>query len=452
MRYLPHTSEDISSMLESMGVEKIEDLFRQIPDALKLDRPLDLPRALCESELIEELTKLSKRNRTSGFSSFVGAGIYNHFAPAVVDHILRRSEFYTAYTPYQPEVSQGTLQALFEYQSLVSLLLEAEITNASMYDGATGCAEAALMARRIIRKRSKILLARNVHPEFRRVTRTYMVNFSEDIDEVGYGTDGRIDRENLAAKLDDGCAALVVGHPNYFGVLEDLEDLAKTVHEAGALLIVTFGEALAFGLVKGPGAAGADIIAGEGQSLLGAMNFGGPSLGIFSTRKKFVRQMPGRVCGMTTDADERRGFVLTLSTREQHIRREKATSNICTNQGLCALGAGVFMAVMGKTGMRKLAELNLAKAQYLKSRIEALPGYELAFSAPTFNEFVIRCTRANAGDIQCELYGNEILAGIEIKSDYPELDSHLLINVTEAHSKKQIDELIDALKGAGSME
>ena len=448
MRYLPHTEQDIRRMLDIIGVKSLDELFREIPDALRLKRPLDIPGALSERELAGELKALSEKNEVSGFTSFIGAGIYNHYAPAMIDHILKRSEFYTAYTPYQPEVSQGTLQAIFEYQSLISLLLEVEVTNASLYDGATGTAEAVLMARRIQRRRPKVLMARNVHPEFRRVTETYMVNSSDDLVEVGYDKSGRVDPNELESGLDGETACLVVGHPNYFGVLEDLNMLADKVHEAGALLVVTFAEPLAFGVIAGPGRHGADIITGEGQSFLGAMNFGGPSLGILSTREKFVRQMPGRVCGMTEDVDGRRGFVLTLSTREQHIRREKATSNICTNQGLCALGAAVFLTLMGKQGLRKLAELNLSKAEYLKGRINGLENYGIAFDGPTFNEFVISCDGGNAADLRSFLYGRKILCGLDLKDDYPELDSHLLVNVTEMHDKADIDRLVEALEEA----
>lgn len=444
MRYLPHTESDIRDMLAAIGHESLDGLFRSIPDSLKLSRPLGLPRALSEPELIEELCRLAEANKVNGFTSFVGAGIHRHFAPSMVDHVLRRSEFYTAYTPYQPEVSQGTLQAIFEYQSLMSLLLEMEITNASMYDGATGCAEAVLMARRVQRKRSRVLMARTVNPEFRRVTETYLVNTPEDLLSVGFGPDGRVDMADLGAKLGADIACVVVGHPNFFGVMEDLPALAKAAHDAGALLVTTFSEPVAFGIAPGPGRAGADIVCGEGQSFLGAMNFGGPSLGIFSTKESYLRQMPGRVAGMTKDVDGRCGFVLTLSTREQHIRREKATSNICTNQGLMALAATIFLCLMGKQGLRRLAQINLSKAEYAKERIAALKGFEVAFSGPTFNEFVIRCPRP-AGEVLCDLYPKNILAGVTLGRDYPELDSHLLINVTEAHRKADIDALVDAL-------
>jgi glycine dehydrogenase subunit 1 len=444
MRYLPHTETDIREMLAVIGRDSLDDLFKSIPEKLQLARPLKLPTALSEPELLDELTRLSEANKVNGFSSFVGAGIHRHFAPSMIDHILLRSEFYTAYTPYQPEVAQGTLQAIFEYQTLLSLLLETDVTNASMYDGATGCAEAVLMARRVQRKRNKVLMARSVNPEFKRVTATYLVNTPDDIVEVAFGADGRVDLDDLTNKLNGDIACLVVGHPNYFGVLEDLPALAKAAHDAGALLISTFSEPIAFGIAPGPGRADVDIVCGEGQSFLGAMNFGGPSLGIFSTKEKYLRQMPGRVAGMTKDADGRCGFVLTLSTREQHIRREKATSNICTNQGLMALAATIFLSVMGKQGMRRLAEINLSKAEYAKARIAKLDGYELAFSGPTFNEFVVRSTKP-ADHVLCDVYPQNILAGVTLAHDYPELDSHLLINVTEAHKKADIDALVDAL-------
>lgn len=441
MRYLPQTKEDIRRMLEAIGVESIEALFQQIPESLRLNRALDIPSAMSEPELIEEMNRLAEKNETKGFTSFLGAGVYDHFAPSMVDHILRRSEFYTAYTPYQPEVSQGTLQAIFEYQTLMSLLLEAEVTNASMYDGASATAEAALMAKRVKRKKKKVLIAENVHPDYRRVTQTYMVDMADDLVTVAFDeATGRIDLADLESKLDDA-ACLIVGHPNYFGIFEDLPKLEALVHDADALFVVTFSEPFAFGLATPPGRFGADIIAGEGQSFLGAMNFGGPGLGIFSTRKKLVRQMPGRVCGMTVDADGERSFVLTLSTREQHIRREKATSNICTNQGLCALSATIFLSVMGKAGLKEVARLNFQKAQYAKAKLSAIDGVELAFDRPTFNEFVIKTTKKPAADLRCDIYGEKILAGLDLKTDYPALDSHLLLTVTEKTKKQDIDRL-----------
>lgn len=449
MRYLPHTPQDTKEMLATIGASSIAELFTSIPESLRLKRPLTLPKALSEPELLNELNRLADANRMSGVTSYMGAGAYPHFAPSMINHILLRSEFYTAYTPYQPEVAQGTLMAIFEYQTYVSLLLEAEVANASMYDGATAATEAALMARRLGKKRPRVLLAQSVNPEFKRVMRTYFANDLDNVVEVAFDPkSGRIDTADLAAKLGADTACLVIGHPNYFGVAEDVKALAETVQKAGALLVSTFSEPLAFGILPGPGAQGADIVCGEGQSFLGGMNFGGPSLGLFATRDKFLRQMPGRLCGESTDADGRRGYVLTMSTREQHIRREKATSNICTNQGLCALAATIFLSLMGKEGLRRLALQNLENTEYLKTRLKALPGYSLPFSAPTFNEFVLHCERKPAGEIWKALEARDVLAGVELAPDYPTLGSHLLINVTEVHTKAQLDALVDALASA----
>ena len=445
MRYLPHTPQDIDRMLKTVGIGSIDELFETIPKNLQRTTPLEIPPAKSEEEVEREFARLTGLNRAGEFLSFLGGGQYPHRAPRVVDHLLRRSEFYTAYTPYQPEVSQGTLQAIFEYQTLMCLLLEMDVTNASMYDGATACAEAALMSLRVLRKKNKVLIARSVHPEFRQVTKTYMVDQPECLVEVGYGPDGRLDRDDLKAKLDGDCACLIVGHPNYFGTLEDLPALAEIVHEAGALMVSTFTEPLAFGLIPGPGRAGADIVCGEGQSFLGDPNFGGPSLGIFSATEKNVRQMPGRLCGEATDADGRKGYVLTLSTREQHIRRDKATSNICTNQGLMALAATIFLSTLGKQGVHRLARTNLSKAAYLKKKLAALDGFSLAFDAPTFNEFVIRCDKATPAEVLERLLKKNVVAGLALENDYTELDRHLLVCATEMHAKEDLDRLADEL-------
>ena len=444
MRYLPHTSRDIDRMLQKIGIGSMDELFEPIPKELQCKEALDLPPAKSEEEVEREFARLTAMNRAGEFVSFLGAGQYPHRAPRVVDHLLRRSEFYTAYTPYQPEVSQGTLQAIFEYQTLMCLLLEMDVTNASMYDGATACAEAALMSLRVKRKKHKVLIARSVHPEFRKVTQTYMVDQPDQLVEVGFGADGKIDTEDLRSKL-DGCACLIVGHPNYFGVLEDLPALATIVHDADALLVSTFSEPLAFGLIPGPGRVGADIVCGEGQSFLGDPNFGGPSLGIFSAGQKNVRQMPGRLCGEATDADGRKGYVLTLSTREQHIRRDKATSNICTNQGLMALAATIFLSTIGKEGIRSLAKTNLSKATYLKKKLAQIEGFSLAFQGATFNEFVLLCEKHAPQVVQERLLEKNIVAGLSLEDDYPELNRHLLVCATEIHAKEDLDRLADEL-------
>ncbi len=450
MRYFPHTESDIREMLGRLGLSDLSELFRSIPEKLAPEQKLNLPKALSEPELLAEMQRLAASNEYEDYLSFIGAGYYSHYTPAAVDSILQRSEFYTAYTPYQPEMAQGTLQSIFEFQTMVCQLLEMEVANASMYDGASACAEAALMCKRIKRKRSKVLMARSIHPEYRTVTETYLSAFKDDIVEVAVASNGRLDIDDLKAKLEAGDAAcLIVGSPNYFGVVEDLKTIEPLVHEAGALLVVTFSEALAYGMLRGPGAFGADIVCGEGQSFLGCPSFGGPGIGLFATRQKLMRQMPGRLCGQTLDRRGKVGYVLTLSTREQHIRREKATSNICSNQALCALATTIFLALMGRKGINELACHNLSKAEYLRKRIAGLDGYEVAFDAPTFNEFTIKCERVNASEIIEELKVEKILPGLELKARYPEYDSHLLINVTELHKEEELDMFIEKLDSVG---
>ncbi len=445
MRYLPHTTDDVRAMLERIGVSSIDELFASIPANLRLQQTPDIPDALSEQEIISDMLALSNRNQGAMMLSFAGGGIYNHYAPIAVDHILKRSEFYTAYTPYQPEIAQGTLQTIFEYQSLMTLLLGMDVSNASMYDGATATAEACLMARRLQKKRDKVLVCRSVNPEFRKVTKTYLSTDEGVYNEFGFGKDGRIDLADLDTKLTDDMAAVVVGYPNYFGAVEDLQAIAELVHQKGALLIATFGEPLAFGLLTPPGELGADIVVGEGQSFLGQPNFGGPSLGIFCARMKDVRQMPGRLCGQTVDKDGKRSFVLTLSTREQHIRRAKATSNICTNQGLMVLAATIYLELMGKAGVRRVAEINVAKTQYLKDKLAALPGFRVRFDTPVFNEFVLESDEHSASFLYDELLKKNIIPGIRLDKDYPEMPNAILVNTTELHSKKVMDSLVDAL-------
>ncbi len=449
MRYIPHTPDDVAQMLGRIGVGSLEELFVGIPAAVRLQRPLDLPPALAESDLVRELKALAARNATpSSHLSFLGGGAYQHFIPAAVDMLIARSEFYTAYTPYQPEISQGTLQAIFEFQTLVCQLTGMEVANASMYDGASACAEGALMAVRLTRRR-KILVARALNPRWRAVVATYCRYLDLDVVEVGYGADGRTDRDDLAGKLDSQTAAIIAGYPNYFGVVEDLAALASLAQGAGAKLVAGVAEGVALGLLKSPGELGADIVAGEGQSFGIPVSFGGPYVGFFAARMKDVRAMPGRLVGETLDRDGKRGFVLTLATREQHIRREKATSNICSNQGLCALTATVFLSLLGKQGLRELAGQNLAKAAYARAQLAAVPGVSLPFAAPSFNEFVIR-TRRPAGAVLAALEQQGIVGGIPLGSDYPELADALLVCVTEQHRRVDIDALVQALAGGAA--
>jgi len=447
MRYLPHTDEDVRQMLETIGVASLDDLFTEVPKDVQLDRPLDLPEALSETEVLRELRKLAAANATDDTHlSFLGGGAYNHFIPAVVDQLISRSEFYTAYTPYQPEISQGTLQAIFEYQTLITRLTGMEVSNASMYDGASACAEAVLMSVRATR-RNKVLVASSLHPEYRETITTYCRYLDVELVEIPFTDDGRLDQTALGSLLDQGTAALVVGYPNFFGVIEELGALVEAAHQVGALLVSAVAEPVALGLLKSPGEYGADIVVGEGQSFGMPVSFGGPGVGFFAARQKIVRSMPGRLIGATKDSRGETGYVLTLATREQHIRREKATSNICSNQGLCALMATVYLCLIGKKGLRELAEHNLAKSEYAKQAIAALPGFEIPFSAPTFNEFVVEFE----GDADALLEGLEqqnILAGIGLKKYYSEMTQRFLVCVTEQSTREQIDTLVAALKGA----
>jgi len=449
MRYLPHTEEDVRQMLQAIGVASLDDLFAEVPGAVRLERPLDLPPAMSETELLRELRRLTASHASNvRYSSFLGAGAYNHFSPAVVDHLASRSEFYTAYTPYQPEISQGTLQAIFEYQSLICLLTGMDVANASMYDGASACAEAVLMAARATR-RSRILLSAGLHPEYRQTVETYCSYLGMELVEVPCGADGRTDAAAAGKLLDGQTAALVVGYPNVFGCIEALAPLAELAHAQGALLVTAVPEPVALGLLKSPGELGADIVIGEGQSFGLPVSYGGPGVGFFAARSKAVRSMPGRLIGETVDRDGQRGFVLTLATREQHIRREKATSNICSNQGLCALMVTIYLALLGKQGLREVAEQNLAKAAYAKAAIAKLPGFKLPFAAPTFNEFVVE-TPLPAAEILAKLERQQILGGVALTRFWPEQQNRLLVCVTEQNSRQEIDALVAGLAGGAA--
>ncbi len=449
MRYLPHTPEDVAAMLSQIGVNSIEDLFVEIPESVRLNRTMELPEALAEADLLRELRQFAGKNASvATHRSFLGGGAYNHFSPAAVDQLISRSEFYTAYTPYQPEISQGTLQAIFEFQTLICQLTGMDAANASMYDGASACAEAVLMAMRLTR-RSKVLLSKALNPRYREVTATYCRYLGVQLEELELGGDGRTDLEDLAAKLDDATAAVVMGYPNYFGVVEPLSEVAEATHAAGAVLVAAVAEPVALGVLKSPGELGADIVVGDGQSFGLPLSFGGPYVGFFATRQKGLRAMPGRLVGETVDLDGKRGFVLTLATREQHIRREKATSNICSNQGLCALIATVYLSLLGKQGLRELAQQNYAKAAYAREQIAALEGLSLPFAAPAFNEFVVR-SDAEVAPLLARLQEQGILAGIPLRSDYPELNDCFLVCVTEQNTRRDIDELVEALAGGAS--
>lgn len=430
-------------MLAELGLSNADELFRSIPADVQMGRPLKVTDPLAEPEVIAALEEMAAKNTAATKPSFLGAGVYSHFSPTIVDHLIQRSEFFTSYTPYQPEISQGTLQYIFEFQTLVCQLTGMEVANASMYDGSTSMAEAYLMAQRVTR-RNKIVVAKSVHPEYRDVAVTYAQHGDTEIVEIGYDETGRV--AGLEA-LDNDTAALVVQSPNFFGCIEDLQALADAAHAVGALLVVTVTEAISLGLLKTPGSCGADIVVGEGQSWGIPMSFGGPHVGFFATQEKYVRQMPGRLCGVAYDKDGNRGFVLTLSTREQHIRREKATSNICTNQGLIALAATIYMEAMGKKGLKEVAEQNAAKAAYAKTKIAEIDGYSMPFSSPTFNEFVVRGPRP-ATDILEAVRANGIVGGLALSKYYAGHDNDFLVCVTETNSRQQIDVLVNNLRSS----
>ncbi len=438
--YIPITDADRTAMLQAIGVEQIEDLFVDVPASHRFP-PLRLPPPMSEPELMAELYRLSELNaHTRRYSIFLGAGAYHHFVPAAVDQILRRGEYYTAYTPYQPEISQGTLQAIFEYQSLICALTGMEIANASHYDGATALAESAIMALNVVRNRRKIVVARSVHPQYRAVLRTYLQGL--DVEIVGDETPGASIADALN-RVDDQTALLIVQNPDFFGRLHDLRGLGAQVQARGALLAVHF-DPIALGLFQTPAEAGADIATGEGQPLGLGLSFGGPYLGIFTTRQKYVHKIAGRIVGVTKDVDGRMAYVLTLRAREQDIRRERATSNICTNQGLMALASAVYLSLMGKRGMRTVAEITYQRAHYAARRIATVPGYRVLDDQPFFREFVVQCPRPVA-EINAALRTQGIIGGYDLSTDEPHLGNAMLVAVTEMNTKADIDRFVAAL-------
>src|SRR5262245_21382465 len=410
MRYISNSPSERQEMLEEIGCRKIEELFDQIPEKLRLSEPLGVGPPASEPDLLEYFRTLATRNAADHLS-FLGAGAYSHFTPVIIDTLISRSEFFTAYTPYQPELSQGTLQAVFEFQTMICQLTGMEVGNASMYDGSTAVDEAVLMAERIT-DRPRIIIADSVHPQYREVVAAYTKSLDLNIEYAPHTEAGTLDRESL--KLDRNTGAVVVQSPNFFGCIEEIQAISEACHSVGALLIVAIAEPLSLGALKPPGACGADIVVGEGQSLGIPLGFGGPYLGLFASREKYMRQMPGRLVGEAYDAEGRRGFVLTLSTREQHIRREKATSNICTNQGLCALMATIYLSTLGRRGLQEVARQNMEKARYAAMEISRLRGFSLRFKAPFFNEFVVRTPRP-ATEVTRLLAEQKIIGGVALE-------------------------------------
>ena len=442
--YLPLTEDDRQAMLKEIGAASVEDLFKDIPPAVRLKGELALPPALSEMGALQHLSDLAQKNRHfQNTVSFMGAGIYDHFIPSVIKHVTGRSEFYTSYTPYQPEVSQGVLQAIFEYQTMICELTGMDVSNASMYDGGTAVAEGAVMGCGATR-RSKVLVSRSVSPFYRAVLKNYFHSRGLELEEIPL-RDGCTDRHQLASLLSDDVATVVLQQPNFFGMVENMSGLADLIHEYKAVFLVA-ADPISLGLLQTPAEYGADIVVGEGQYLGVPASFGGPVLGIMAAREKFVRQIPGRIAGETVDSEGNRGYVLTLQTREQHIRREKAASNICSNEALVALAASVYLATMGPQGMREVAEHCLQKTAYAREQITALKGFTLAFPGINFKEFAVTVPGDPAA-LNRKLLENNILGGVNISSFYPELENTMLLAFTEKRTKAEIDTLVRELEG-----
>ncbi|NLS44372.1 MAG: aminomethyl-transferring glycine dehydrogenase subunit GcvPA [Firmicutes bacterium] len=444
MNYVPHTKEDRSEMLSAIDVSSVDQLFADVPLEIKLDRDLNLPAAMSELELMNYMSELAGKNiSTDQVVSFLGAGVYDHYVPSAVKHIISRSEFYTSYTPYQAEVSQGMLQAIFEYQTLMCELTGMDISNASLYDGATGVAEAAMMSSRITRKQ-RIIISQTVHPDYRTTLKTYAHNLDFDVEEIPF-KDGITDFEALKELISNETACVIVQNPNFFGYIENMEIASEIAHKEKALFVACV-DPISLGILASPGEYGADIAIGEGQALGIPMGFGGPHLGFITCQKKHMRQMPGRIAGETSDNKGRRGYLLTLQAREQHIRRERATSNICSNQALCALAATVYLSWLGKQGIKELAEMCLQKAHYACEKLSLVPGLKRKHSAPFFKEFVMKMP-LDPEKISSDLISANILGGLPLKRFYPALSDSMLIAVTEKRTKEEIDMLCRALEG-----
>jgi glycine dehydrogenase subunit 1 len=444
MSYISLSDKDQKDMLAKIGVRSIDELFQCIPENIRLDRNLKVPNAHTELELINRFLLLSEKNTYNRYLSFLGAGAYQHFIPAAVDYLSIRGEFLSPYTPYQPEVSQGTLQSIFEFQTMICQLTGMDVANASLYDGASGAAEAVLMANRLTRK-NKVLVAKSIHPQYRNVIETYTQNLDIHIEEIGYTDTGQVDLNGLKDLLDDQTSAVVIQSPNFFGTIEPFKEIAEQSRKNKTLSVFLVAEAVSMGILEAPGKLGADIVTGEAQSFGMPLSFGGPYLGFMACSKEFVRQFPGRIVGQTQDLDGNTGYVLTLSTREQHIRREKATSNICTNQALCALRATIFLELMGEEGFMDMARQNMQKAAYAFEQLSRLQGVKSRFSGKIFNEFVLGFERPWR-EVDLMLREKKICGGFPLEKDFPELKNCVLFNVTEMHTKEDIDRLTAALK------
>jgi len=453
MAYLLNTDEEQRQMLQAIGLQRMDQLFDMIPREIQLGRPLCLPDGMGELELTQRMQELASRNESAAdHVCFLGAGAYDHFVPAVVDALTSRGEFYTSYTPYQPEVSQGNLQVMFEYQSLVCELTGMDVSNASLYDGGSAVAEAALMAISVTRREGQVVVPSTLHPEYRQILRTYLENTGCRLVEIPC-PHGRLELDALASVVDAGTGCVVLQHPNFFGQLESMQAAVELIHERGALVVQVF-DPISLGILKRPGDWGVDIAVAEGQSLGTPLLYGGPYLGILACREALVRRMPGRIAGETTDRRGRRCWVLTLQTREQHIRRDKATSNICTNQGLFALRASIYLAAMGPTGLKQVAELSLRKAHYAAEALARQERFEVLFAGPYFKEFVVRDRQGRVEKLLEAARAKGYWAGVPLGNWYPELEDCFLVAVTEQRTRAQIDGWVDALasQGAGIRE
>jgi glycine dehydrogenase subunit 1 len=438
-RYISNTEQDRKEMLKEIGIDNIRDLFKAIPDAVYLTKALDIPDNISEIDLIKSLKALSEKNKNlDDYTCFLGAGAYDHYIPTVIDSLISRQEFYTAYTPYQPEISQGTLQTIFEYQTMICELTGMHVANASMYDGATALTEAAMMACEVTR-RTEILIAKSVHPESREVLNTYSKYRNVNIVEVGY-KNGQIDIDDLKSKINNNTAALLLQSPNFFGIIEDVKAVEALVHDNKSLLVLS-ADPISLAILESPGKLGVDIVVGEAQALGNPISFGGPYLGYFATTEKLMRKMPGRIAGQTVDSNGKRGFVLTLQTREQHIRREKATSNICSNHALNALMATIYLTILGKEGLRKLANLCIQKAHYTYKELLNTGKFTEVFTAPFFKEFVVKSEEA-VDSLNDKLFGYKIIGGYSVEKDYNDIKNGWLVAVTEKRSKEEIDLLV----------
>jgi len=444
MSFIPHTQDEIKKMLQVIGAKSIDELFQSIPPELRLKKLLNLPTPMSEMEISSHIKQLANKNVSGGkYTSFLGAGCYNHYIPAVVNHLAGRSEFYTSYTPYQAEASQGNLTAFFEYQTMICELTGMEVANASVYDGATSLAEAVLMSFAMTGKK-KVIVSSTIHPEYRQVLKTYLNDFGAEIVEINYDKNGQTDLSALQKVLNQETACVAIQNPNFFGIIEECDEISEMLHKEKALLIAVVNP-ISLGILKSPGEYGADIVVGEGQPLGNEMYFGGPHLGIFATRMAYVRKMPGRLVGQTVDKDGKRGFVLTLSTREQHIRREKATSNICSNEALLALRAAIYLSAIGKKGIKTVANICLQNAHYTARKISEIKGYQLVFNTPFFHEFIVR-SPIKPSILNQKLLSEGIVGGLDLEQFYPELKNTLLFCTTEVNTKSDLDHLITTLK------